>query len=155
METDDFFKITLMRESHLAEVFEIAQANNLSYWSPEDYKAETARDDSCCLVAENNHKKVIGFLVARLIMQESCGELYNIAVIDQYKRKGIGESLLSYLTNQCVMNNLGQINLEVRESNQNAIDFYLKLDFKTVGIRKSFYTQPTENAVTMIKNLNN
>lgn len=39
--------------------------------------------------------------------------------------------------------------LEVRESNLGAISFYEKLGFERVGIRKNFYTAPTENAVLM------
>ena len=39
--------------------------------------------------------------------------------------------------------------LEVRESNLWAIQFYEKLGFERVGMRKIFYTAPTENAVLM------
>ena len=39
--------------------------------------------------------------------------------------------------------------LEVRESNLVAISFYEKLGFERVGMRKNFYTAPTENAVLM------
>ena len=154
MEEEHLMTIAQMRESHLSEVLKIAQTNNLSYWSYEDYKAETTREDSCCVVAEDRSKNITGFLVARLIMTESCAELYNIAVSDKYKRKGTGKMLLTFLTNQCVIKNLGQINLEVRESNQTAINFYQKLDFQKAGVRKNFYTQPSENAITMIKFLN-
>jgi len=154
MEIGSFNRIVRMQESHLPEIFEIAQKNKLSYWSLEDYKSVIFQMDSCCLVAENQDKETMGFLVSRLIITESCAEVYNIAVIDKYKRKGIGGELLSYLTNQCVINKLVQINLEVRESNEAAVRFYLKLDFKQVAVRKNFYTHPTENAFTMIKYLN-
>ena len=154
MEKKDFIAIAQMKESHLSEVLKIAQKNNLSYWSRADYKAETIREDSCCLIAEDPDKNVTGFLISRLIMIESCAELYNIAVTDDYKRKGIGKLLLTSLTNRCVIINLDQINLEVRESNRKAIDFYQKFNFQKIGIRKNFYTQPSENAITMIKFLN-
>lgn len=154
MKKEEFIKIARMRESHLSEVFKIAQENNLSYWNPEDYRAETARKDSCCLISEDQDKYVTGFLVARLIMTEGCAELYNIAVRGNHQRKGIGESLLTTFINQCAINGLGQINLEVRESNQPAICFYQKFNFQKIGIRKNFYTQPSENANTMIKFLN-
>jgi [ribosomal protein S18]-alanine N-acetyltransferase len=154
MEKKHFITIAQMRELHLSEVLGIAQKNNLSYWSYEDYKAETLKEDSCCLVAEDLNKNVTGFLVARLIMTENCAELYNIAVSEDHKRKGIGKTLLAFLINQSVTNNLEQINLEVRESNQAAVNFYHKLDFQKAGVRKNFYTQPPENAITMIKFLN-
>ena len=42
-----------------------------------------------------------------------------------------------------------QINLEVRESNRQAINLYEQMGFKNIGIRKSFYEKPVENAAIM------
>ena len=41
--------------------------------------------------------------------------------------------------------------LEVRESNQIAINFYLKAGFEKISVRKRFYSNPTENALIMKK----
>ena len=52
------------------------------------------------------------------------------------------------------LNNLAFVSLEVRESNQNAINLYDKLGFKKEGLRKNFYRMPTENAIIMTRRLN-
>ncbi len=39
--------------------------------------------------------------------------------------------------------------LQVRESNQNAIDFYSKWEFHKIDIKPEYYTHPTENAHVM------
>ena len=43
------------------------------------------------------------------------------------------------------------ITLEVRESNLGAISLYEKAGFEKVGVRKNFYSHPTENAVLYTK----
>ena len=45
--------------------------------------------------------------------------------------------------------------LEVRESNQTAINFYKKNKFKEISIRKNYYSKPTENAIIMKLEVNN
>ena len=47
---------------------------------------------------------------------------------------------------------ISYINLEVRESNNNAVSLYEKHGFENCGIRKNFYENPTEDAVIMWKN---
>ena len=42
-----------------------------------------------------------------------------------------------------------RITLEVRESNTPAISLYKKLGYVNVGIRRSFYKNPVENALLM------
>ena len=45
--------------------------------------------------------------------------------------------------------------LEVRESNQVAINFYKKNNFKQISIRKGYYSDPTEDAIIMKMEANN
>lgn len=137
MKLSDQVEIVRMQKSHLDAVLEIASENKLSYWSREAYESEIFQKYSCCLVVEKN-KEVVGFIVMRLIMSERYAELYNIAVKKQYKNGGIGCRLLDQVTKYCAVNNLKQINLEVRESNADAVRFYLKHNFEKVALRKNF-----------------
>ena len=43
--------------------------------------------------------------------------------------------------------------LNVRESNQAAINLYTRFGFVEVGRRKKYYRLPAEDALTMLKNL--
>ena len=45
--------------------------------------------------------------------------------------------------------------LEVRESNQVAINFYKKNKFNQISIRKNYYSEPNENAIIMKLEVNN
>ena len=78
------------------------------------------------------------------------GYVTNIAVLPEFRRKGIGRALLQYVINDCE-NQLEFISLEVRVSNDAAISLYKKFGFAEVGRRKRFYTHPDEDALIMTK----
>ncbi|MEK7725439.1 MAG: ribosomal protein S18-alanine N-acetyltransferase [Acidobacteriota bacterium] len=139
-----------MSADDIDEVMKIQLEGNLSYWSFDDYKDEISRENSFSVVAKID-KQVVGFLVARLISEDYCAELYNIGVDLSFRRQKIGNNLLESFTKHCLSNNLEKIYLEVRESNQTAIEFYLKHNFTVFSKRKNFYTNPTEDAILMNK----
>lgn len=142
-----------MKEKHLEEVLRLARDGDLSCWSYEDYKREIERQDAICLIAESLGEKAVGFLVARLIMTEQCVELNNIAVNKYYRRLGVGNTLLDYLAKVSIVNSLDRILLEVRQSNEGAVKFYLKSGFTILSLRKGFYNNPPEDGLTMMKRL--
>lgn len=141
-------EITELTVEDIEDVLKIQQESNLSYWSFEDYKGEISREGSFSVVAKIN-QQVVGFLVGRLIQIENCAELYNIGVDLNFRRKKVGENLLKCFIKYCFDNSLEKIFLEVRESNETAIRFYLKNNFTVFSKRKNFYTNPTENAILM------
>ena len=99
------------------------------------------------------------FIYVYLIDSEVCGylivldsidvyEILAIATIEEYRNKGIAQKLLNKIK-------IKNIFLEVRESNQTAINFYKKNKFKEISIRKNYYSKPTENAIIMKLEVNN
>lgn len=81
------------------------------------------------------------------------GFVTNIAVNSNYRGKGIGKALTNRLCYAAIQNKCDSITLEVRPSNAVAIGLYTSLGFVEVGRRPKFYTEPTEDAVLMTKNL--
>ena len=84
--------------------------------------------------------KVCGYLI--VLDSIDVYEILAIATIEEYRNKGIAQELLAKIR-------IKNIFLEVRESNQTAINFYKKNKFKEISIRKNYYSEPTENAVIM------
>lgn len=145
-------KIVQITADDIEEVMKIQQKSNLSYWSIEDYKDEINRENSFSVVAKIN-KQTVGFLVGRLIKEDYCAELYNIGVDLNFRRKKVGNKLLETFIKYCIANNLEKIFLEVRKSNETAIQFYLKHNFAILSKRKNFYANPTEDAILMVREI--
>jgi ribosomal-protein-alanine acetyltransferase len=135
----------------IKSVFEIQEKQQLSYWSIEDYNSEIDNNDAVFLVAESEDK-IAGFILARLIATLKAVEIVNFAVFEKYQKRGIGKLLLTELSSVLITSNYKKIELEVREQNLKAINFYLKNKFIKDGIRKNFYQNPIDNAVLMSLN---
>jgi ribosomal-protein-alanine N-acetyltransferase len=88
---------------------------------------------------------LLGFLVALHVEPE--WELENIVVAPAARRKGLGKRLLSALFASAKETNSTTVFLEVRESNTIARTLYETAGFQPTGLRKSYYTNPAEDAV--------
>ena len=116
-------------------------------WSEQSIQ-ETYQQERAILLVARDDEKTVGYLIAYHVLDEV--ELVRIAVQQDARCHGIGRKLLAKLI-EIVPN--GQIILEVREHNKSAIIFYLKQDFREIGVRKKFYTNPTEDAILMRKKI--
>lgn len=88
---------------------------------------------------------ILGFLIALQISPD--WELENIVVDSEFRRKGIGRQLLNVLFAAVREAASGCVFLEVRESNSAARTLYESSGFEVVGRRKSYYSNPLEDAV--------
>ena len=94
---------------------------------------------------ENNN--VLGKLKYSVIYERM--EVDNIFVKEEYRSKGIGTKLMSYLVSEAIHNKVINITLEVRISNNIAINLYKKFGFREVALRKYYYGD--EDAILMEK----
>ncbi len=88
---------------------------------------------------------ILGILVAQHIAPE--WELENIVVGASARRKGFGKRLLQHLLTAALETNSTAVFLEVRESNAAARTLYEEAGFVQTGRRKSYYTNPPEDAI--------
>ncbi len=72
----------------------------------------------------------------------------NIAVDPDHRRQGLATALLSELVHR-VGDGTARITLEVRESNQGAIDLYERFGFLAAGMRRRYYQDNGEDALIM------
>lgn len=91
---------------------------------------------------------IAGYLCSWLI----CGELQiqNLATSPRYRRRGIAQALLTYVIERSQQLGLQSAWLEVRESNQAAINLYVVCGFELQGRRKGYY-QDGEDALLLAK----
>jgi [ribosomal protein S18]-alanine N-acetyltransferase len=146
--------ITRMSEHDLLEVVEIEEQSGLSRWGWAAYYSELQgpnRDLMLIALPEKaaslQHRRIVGYIVAR----EISGELHinNVAVRQQYRRRGIGRALLGRIVEEA--NRLGVTTafLEVRSGNTAAQALYEEYGFKAIARRPGYYSDPREDAVVM------
>jgi len=96
-------------------------------------------------------QKIIGFIVGVKINPKTA-KILMLSVSELYRKQNIGSALLARFLREILIENIKNIELEVRIDNMKAIQFYKKYGFKVIKKRKGFY-QNGEDAYTMIKNL--
>ena len=90
---------------------------------------------------------VAGFSVFHRFGNE--GELFNIAVSEEFRRRGIAKRLMERLFEDAKKFDVERIFLEVRKSNVAARELYRSCGFFVCGERKNYYDAPREDAVLM------
>ena len=89
------------------------------------------------MFAYTEDNKIVGVVLYDLIY-ERC-ELIQIEVLENYRNQKIASKLLTYMIEDCRKNHIENITLEVKITNQPAINLYKKFGFKEVAIRKRYY----------------
>lgn len=119
-------------------------------WSKSIIECAIQDKDTAFLIAEINGEKV-GYISGKNI----AGEMYfnNIAVEESFRCNGIGNMLVSQICSIAEQSKCTLVTLEVRESNFGAVELYKRNGFVQVGLRKDFYSLPTENALILTKKL--
>ena len=90
---------------------------------------------------------IAGFVGLWFMLDEA--HVVIIGMREADRRKGIGEQLLISAIEQSVENDSRVVTLEVRASNEAAIELYRKYGFQEVGLRRRYYSDNGENAVIM------
>jgi len=134
-----------MQEQDLPAVMAIEKQSFAEPWSKQVFvKSMKMQNRAICLVA-TSEERVVGFAVAWYISQylDHEGEIHihNIAVVPARRREGIGKQLLREVVRIGVSVHGGRcvVNLEVRESNKGAQQFYNILGFAVIGNRPRYY----------------
>lgn len=83
------------------------------------------------------NNNIIGFFGLWVI--DDTVQLTTIAVSPKLQKKGYGKLMMEFIINYLREKNCKNITLEVRVSNQKAINFYLKFRFIKVATRKRYY----------------
>ena len=95
------------------------------------------------------NNKIVSFLNYSIIYDRI--EIEYIYTSTNYRNQNIASILLNHLIEIGIKNSCTNITLEVRCSNVNAINFYLKNGFKEVAKRKNYYNG--EDGILMLREL--
>ena len=131
---------------HLNEIEAIEQACFSLPWHRSALEKQICADNCIFLAALNDNGAVMGYIGLMYVLDE--GYISNVAVAPEYRRRGVGDALISALAER-TRERLAFVTLELRESNRAAIYLYTKHGFEVVGKRKNYYDRPKEDALLM------
>lgn len=138
-------QVCRLKPVHIGEVARIEELCFSEPWSEKSLLMLTKNNGIGFVVTVED--KVVSYGGMLCVAEE--GQITNIATHPEYRRNGYGEAVVNALIRHGKVSGLQEIYLEVRVTNQNAIDLYAKLGFERVGERKNFYRDPVENAAIM------
>ena len=138
-------RLATIEDAHA--IYEIEQQSFSVPWRLESVLAELegAENKLYMVICEENH--IVGYAGAWLVYDE--GQITNIAVLPSARGKGYGSKITKQVINECFSRGMHEIFLEVRRSNLAALAMYRNLGFSVKGIRKDYYSEPTEDAYIM------
>ena len=146
------FSLRAAAESDIAEVVAMEQACYSDPWPASSFATLPTNDRVCFVVARDSATAaLLGFAIAWHVETE--GELANLAVGPEHRRKGIGLALLDAVTTDALGRGTSELYLEVRESNSAARELYGAAGFEEVGRRKRYYRRPEEDALILRRTL--
>ena len=145
--TTDISQVMEINRSCLPENYNHAFYLMLYYRFPKTFIVATVSDN------------VVGYIMCRIELGLSemrrfnlikKGHIVSIAVLPEYRGKGLGKGLVSNALNGMTGNGAKESYLEVRVSNLAAISLYEKLYFNVVRTRRSYY-KDGEDAFVMAR----
>lgn len=131
---------------------EVCRIEKLAYpipWS--DKIHQDCIDSKYPSILLESQSEVLGYAIFNYLVDEC--HLLNIAINPKFQGKGFATKLLNGILLRASESDMVKVILEVRASNQAAINFYQKEQFMQIGCRKKYYKtiDGYEDAIVMEK----
>ncbi|QWE31689.1 GNAT family N-acetyltransferase [Polynucleobacter sp. Adler-ghost] len=136
-----------MTEADLDSVLAIESVSHIHPWTKGNFSDSLAAGHWAYCVRPQLSDAVKGsyldpeILWAYCILFPAVDELHllNITVSPKLRRLGIGVKMMNAIEGVAVQQNMPRIILEVRPSNESALQLYRSLGYEQIGLRKSYY----------------
>jgi ribosomal-protein-alanine N-acetyltransferase len=145
-------RIRRMTAADLDRVIEMAAAlEHAPHWPRSAYVVALDPDAVprrvALVAAEAEPDGVAGFAIASLIPPQA--ELESIAVTAASQRRGVARRLFAALLAEFEPHGITEVILEVRASNQPALELYSSIGFTETARRPRYYVDPVEDAILL------
>lgn len=124
------------QHSDLPAVLAIEQSSFPLPWTEAAFYSEFGNPYSFMWVLEEQ-TLIIGYICTWFIHDE--GQIVKIAVLPRYRRGGFGSMLIRHVLQEAGKKQIRLLSLEVRSSNQAALELYTKFGFQRTAVRKCYY----------------
>ncbi len=144
------FVIKKMQKEHVEQVYQIEELSFFTPWSKKSIQSEIDNPIGRYIVIMDG-ERVIAYGGFWVVAPEA--NINNVAVTPNYRGRGISKILMNELIAMAKLEGAKELYLEVRSSNRVAQNLYRSLDFKMIGLRSGYYVDTEEDAIVMLKNL--
>lgn len=144
-------KIRPMSNKDILAVVDIDKKSYAHPWGVNEFFREVNYNRFGRYFVVESNNIVIGYIGSWFL--SDLIHITTLAVHPDYRRKGIGEKLMNYVLDLGKKEKYKTCVLEVRVSNEKAINLYKKLGFKIDKIKKEYYPDNKEDAYYMVKDI--
>ena len=134
-----------------ADLDGVVALENASFNNPTPrgwYEKELERPDVCFVyVLRTEGHPVAGFCAFWLVAEQV--HINNLAILPELRCRGLGSRLIEAIIAEAGHLGAEMLTLEVRQSNEAARRLYERAGFFQDGVRKSYYTNPVEDALIL------
>lgn len=145
--------IVIERLSTAADLDAVVELEEASFNNPTTrdwYERELERPDVCFIyILRTPDVPVAAFCAFWLVVDQV--HINNLAVRPEMRRRGLGSRLLDAVMKEAGKLGAASLMLEVRESNMAARRLYERAGFNVHSVRKSYYTNPVEDALVLVR----
>jgi len=138
----------------LPGILELEEACFSAPWTRKMLEAELTGNQFARFLVATVHQgavpsagTIVGYHCFWIVFEEL--RLMNLAVHASMRRRGVGQALVTEAISMGLAHAATRAVLEVRSSNEPAQRLYRQLRFVPVSTRRSYYTNPIEDAVLM------
>lgn len=143
------FEIIPMTVEHIDDVLAVEEATFSIPWTRKDFEREMTENNLAIYYVAVAEGKIVGYAGMWHVITE--GHITNVAVLEDYRKQGIGDALMAQLEQVAMEKEMIGITLEVRINNTPAQRLYHKHGYRAEGLRKNYYPDTHEDAVIMWK----
>ena len=142
------YTIEELNPAHIDEICEIEKRCFSDAWSRQSFVEELENENSVFLVIKMDDR-IVSYGAFWYIVDDA--QIMNVAVDIDYKGMKISHILMDEMIKRARDKNMATMSLEVRVSNEVAINLYKGHGFEIVGVRKQYYQDNKEDAYIMFK----
>jgi ribosomal-protein-alanine N-acetyltransferase len=149
--------IPLIRAAGPQDVDALVKLEEASFavpWSRKNFEAEVCGNPFSRLLVVPHPRgqearfPLVAYLCSWVVFEEL--RFMNLAVEESFRKQGLARTLVTQSIRQGIDEGCRRGLLEVRASNQPARKLYESFKFKEYATRKSYYTNPNEDAILMV-----
>lgn len=147
----------LVREITSEDIKQLLQVERLVYagklpWTKSAFLSEIYSRFKHLYLCISHEARIIGFIGIRIFRED--GHITNVAVIPEYQGHGIGSFLIQEIEAYARKQQCDILSLEVRIGNRDAQRLYRKMGFVSRTVKSAYYNETNEDALDMVKYLN-